>query len=128
MMSGGCPSQLVWTMTWTSEVSGRGSGGTGPSARIPASTRPRTPAKTRKRLCAHHSMIREIMALHPSRRVHGEMLGGERPPLPANRNGHLPGAAGLETALALVPSAPLIGGLDRRVHPRHAHGRHRPHG
>src|SRR5467141_707121 len=47
-------------ITCTSEMSGRASSGTCPMDQIPASVSRSTPVKTRKRLWAHHSMIREI--------------------------------------------------------------------
>src|SRR5438132_1586726 len=60
-------------ITCTSEMSGRASRGIWRIDQIPASVSRSTPVKTRKRLCAHHSMIREI-TLHTSRGIHGSRL------------------------------------------------------
>src|SRR5258708_39296579 len=91
MMLGGSPSQLVWMITWTSEMSGSASSGMCPMAQMPAITNSNTPVKTRNRLRAHHSIVR-LITLHASRRIEREVFahydlsvlsGGCRFPPPA---------------------------------------------
>src|SRR5512135_2087155 len=126
MMSGGWPGQLVWMMTWTSEISGKASSGMFRIEKIPASTSRRIPVKTRKRLRAHHSIHREI-TLHSSFCVHRELLGGHGLAVLLRHDRRLPGAAILQVAAAFVQAAALVFELDHGAHRRHAHGGHGGH-
>src|SRR5581483_3894593 len=65
MMLGGSPSQFVWTMTCTSEMSGRASSGMRLIDQMPANTSRATPVNTRKRFRAHHSIVRLITYMPP---------------------------------------------------------------
>src|SRR5947208_2137525 len=58
-MLGGSPSQLVWMITCTSEMSGSASSGIWLMDQIPARVSRTTPVKIKKRFCAQHSIIRE---------------------------------------------------------------------
>src|SRR5882672_1115424 len=101
MMPGGWPSQLVWMMTCTSDMSGSASRGIWPSDQIPASTTASVPEKTRKRLLAHHSMIREII-LHTSRGIDGKLPADNDASVLLSGHGNLPCAAGAQIDIAFI--------------------------
>src|SRR5579859_4688680 len=113
-------------MTCTSEMSGRASRGIRCMDQMPASVRTETPAKTTKRLCSHHSIIREIM-LHPSFGIESEMPGADHAPVLLRSERYLPGAAGTKLARAFIHAAALVGEIDAGLHRRHAHRRHGRH-
>src|SRR6266576_3830603 len=110
-------------ITCTSEMSGSASSGMWPIDQIPASVRRSTPVKTRKRLCAHNSMIREI-TLHTSRGVNGELLVSDGLSVLLRADGDLPRSARAEITLAFVHSATFIAGSDDSLHCSHPHRGH----
>src|SRR5579859_3635254 len=126
MMLGGCPSQFVWMITCTSEMSGSASSGMLLMDHIPASTMATVPVKTRKRLFAHHSMIREIMS-HASRGVHRQLLVHDGAAILLCGDRDLPCPAGAEFAVAFVQTGVFIGAVDHSFHRRHSHRRHGRH-
>src|ERR1700674_6075231 len=89
-------------------MSGSASSGMRPRDQMPAATSRSTPAKTRKRLAAHHSMVRWITS-HPSRCIERELPAGDDLAVLARHHVDLPGAAPGELALALVDAAALLG-------------------
>src|SRR5215475_1102934 len=108
MRLGGCPAQLVWTMTCTSEISGSASKGIFRRDQIPASTSSSVATKTRKRFPAHQSIQRAI-TLHPSRGVQAELLCRDRLPVLLCEDGHLPRSTAIELGGALVDSVSFVG-------------------
>src|SRR5260370_11511798 len=124
MTFGGRPGQGVCTMTCTSEMSGNASSGIRCSDQIPASNRNRTPANTRNRFRAHHSMRREIIALHPSRCSDVHTLGQQELAALLRADCDLPCTARAEIQLSRVGSISLIVQLGRSIHLCHAHFRH----
>src|SRR5437867_10582222 len=108
-------------ITCTSEISGRASSGIWPMDQIPASVSSNTPVKTRNRLCAHHSMIREIM-IHTPRGIQCHLLAGNRLPILLRADAHLPSAAGAEVTFSFVHSAAFVGSVDYSFHRGHSHG------
>src|SRR5579872_95182 len=110
-------------ITCTSDMSGRASSGMLLSDQIPASTTTRVPEKTRKRLFAHHSMIREIMS-HTSCGIDGQLLAKNGAPVLLSGHGDLPGACGAKIHAALIQTVALVGTLDGRLHGAHPHCRH----
>src|SRR5438128_7319748 len=126
MMLGGSPSQLVWIMTWTSEMSGRASSGIRFIDQMPSITSRNVPVNTRKRLCAHQSMIQPI-TLHASCRVHSDLLVGDRGSMLARGNRYLPGSAGTQIPFAFVKSVTLVRQIDGSFHGGHSHCGHGSH-
>src|SRR5215831_8631050 len=126
MRPGGCPAQLVWTMTCTSEISGSASKGMFRNDQIPASTSRSVATKTRKRFSAHQSIQRAI-TLHPSRGVQTELFRGDGLAVLFRDDGNLPCTSALELGGALVDSVPFVGKSDRGTHRGHAHCRHSGH-
>src|SRR6516165_2279161 len=126
MRLGGWPTQLVCTMTCTSEISGSASKGMFRSDQIPASTSRRVATKTRKRFSAHQSIQRAI-TLHPSRGVQAELFRGNGLAVLFRDDGDLPCTSALELGGALVDSVPFVGKSDRGTHRGHAHCRHSGH-
>src|SRR6266436_4614005 len=126
MMLGGSPSQLVWMITWTSEMSGSASSGMWPMAQIPAITNSNTPVKTRNRLRAHHSMTR-LITLHSSRRIECEVFAHDYLSVLSARDRHLPRAARSQIAAAFIEAASLVTRMDRRFHGSHSHLLHSWH-
>src|ERR1700730_4875366 len=126
MMLGGSPAQGVWTITSTSEMSGRASSGIWRKAQIPASTSSRVPVKTRKRFRAHQSIHRAITS-HPSCGIHAQLLTGDGLTVLFCEDCDLPGSAASQLARPLIESVALVVERDRRPHSRHAHCRHCRH-
>src|SRR5262245_55926678 len=126
MMLGGSPSQLVWTMTSTSEISGSASSGMCPSDQIPAMTRSNVPVKTRNRLRAHHSII-QLITLHPSGGVDGKLPAGDHDAVLTGCDRHLPSSARTEVAFTCVEAISFVAKVDTRVHGCHSHSRHGRH-
>src|SRR5437016_398020 len=106
-MFGGWPSQLVWIITCTSDMSGRASNGMLFMDQSPASTTARVPAKTRKRFSAHHSMIREIMS-HASRCIYAQLFAGKGTSVLLGCDGYLPCSSRLEFSAAFVNSVAFV--------------------
>src|ERR1700733_15511304 len=123
MMSGGCPIQLVCTMTCTSEMSGSASRGTCFSDQMPVSVSRRTKVKTRKGLRAQRSMILESMS-HPSFGVDAQLFGGNRLSVLPDSNGDLPCSAGAEITLTFIQACTFLREAGSHVHCSHAHSRH----
>src|SRR5712691_6232037 len=90
IISGGSPSQLVWMITCTSEMSGSASRGMRCIDQMPAMTSRNVAVKTRNRLRAHHSII-HVIKLHSSRGVKVELLAGNYAPVLADGNRDHPG-------------------------------------
>src|SRR5215472_2839120 len=126
MMLGGSPSQLVWTMTSTSEMSGSASSGIRPSDQIPAMTRSNVPVKTRNRLRAHHS-ITQLITLHPSGGVDGKLPAGDHDAVLTGCDRHLPSSARSEVGFTFVQAISLVAKIDTRLHGCHSHRRHGRH-
>src|SRR5215472_18742314 len=126
MRLGGWPTQLVCTMTCTSEISGSASKGMFRNDQIPASTSRRVATKTRKRFSAHQS-IQRVITLHPSRGVEAELFRGDRLAILFRDDSDLPRSAAVELAGALVDSIPFFGERDGSTHRSHAHCRHSGH-
>src|SRR5215470_10969519 len=112
MRLGGWPAQLVWTMTCTSEMSGRASKGMFRNDQIPASTSSSVATKTRKRFCAHQSIQRAI-TLHSSRGVQAELFRGNGLSVLFRNDGDLPGSTAIELGGGLVNSVSFVGQSDR---------------
>src|SRR5216684_1737717 len=123
MRLGGWPAHGVCTMTWTSEMSGKASSGIRRKDQIPESTSSSVPVNTRKRLCAHQSIQREI-TLHSSRGVHAELFAGDDLPVLLRKNRDLPRSPAVEFPWALIESVAFFGERNRRSHRGHAHCRH----
>src|SRR5580692_1606939 len=126
MMSGGCPIQLVCTMTCTSEMSGSASRGTCFSDQMPARVSRRTKVKTRKGLRAQRSMILESMS-DPSFGVDAQLFAGDRLSVLADSDGDLPCSTGAEITLAFILAITFLREPGGHIHCCHAHGRHRRH-
>src|SRR5215468_11174665 len=126
MRLGGWPTQLVCTMTCTSEISGSASKGMFRNDQIPVSTSRSVATKTRKRFWAHQSIQRAIM-LHPSGGVQAELFRSDRLAVLFRDDGDLPGASALELGGTLVDSVPFVGKSDRGAHRGHAHCGHSGH-
>src|SRR5579883_3097725 len=126
MMSGGCPTQLVCTMTCTSEMSGSASRGTCFRDQMPVRVSRRTQVKTRKRLRTQRSMILESMS-HPPFGVDVQLFGGNDLPALLGGDCHLPCSTGAEIDLTFIQAITFLCELCGRVHRCHAHCRHRRH-
>src|SRR5215472_16294324 len=126
MRLGGWPTQLVCTMTWTSEISGRASKGMFRSDQIPASTSRSVATKTRKRFSAHQSIQRAI-TLHPPCGVQAELLCSYRLSVLFRDDGDLPSSSAIELSRAFVISVSLVCENDRHTHGGHTHRRHCRH-
>src|SRR5882762_8931106 len=126
MMLGGDPSQLVWMMTCTSEISGRASSGMWPIDQMPAITNSKTPVNTRNRLRAHHSMVR-LITLHSSRRIECEVLAHDDLSVLSGRDGHLPRATGAQVTVAFIQTATFVTRMDNGFHGGHSHVCHGGH-
>src|SRR5579864_6754650 len=126
MMLGGCPAQGVWTITSTSEISGRASSGICRRDQIPARTSNSVPVKTRKRFRAHQSIHRAITS-HSSRGIHTQLLTSDGLPVLSCENRDLPSPAAPQLACALIESFALVAERDSRTHGGHAHRGHRWH-
>src|SRR5579883_3245633 len=113
-------------MTWTSEMSGRASSGMCPMDQIPAITRRNVPVNTKKRLCAHHSMI-QLITLHSSCSVHRELLARDHSAVLTGNDRNLPSPARAQLALAFIKAVALVGEIDAGLHRCHSHGGHRCH-
>src|SRR5690349_8223126 len=124
MMLGGSPAHGVWTITSTSEISGRASSGIWRKAQIPASTNSNVPVKTRKRFRAHQSINRAITS-HASCGIHAQLLRGDGLPILFREDGDLPGSATSKLTGTLVESVALVAEHDRSTHSGHPHLRHR---
>src|SRR5689334_11238357 len=98
-------------ITCTSDMSGRASSGMLLSDQMPASTTATVPEKTRNRLLAHHSMIREIMS-HASCGIHRQLLADNGAAILLARHGDLPRAAGAEFYGAFVHTVAPVSTLD----------------
>src|SRR6266581_6348493 len=125
-MLGGWPSHMVWTITCTSEISGRASKGTRRRDQIPASTSSSVPVKTRKRFRAHQSIHRAI-TLHTPRGVHAQLLGRDELAILFCEDGDLPGSAAFKLSRTFIEPVALVAESDRCTHRCHAHRRHRRH-
>src|SRR6266849_1519719 len=101
MRLGGRPTQGVWIITSTSEMSGNASRGIWRRAQIPVSTSRTVPMKTRKRFCAQQSIHREI-TLHASRGIHAQLLGRDDFPILFCEDG------GLQCSADIKLSRPFI--------------------
>src|SRR5262249_30703249 len=123
MRPGGCPAQLVWTMTCTSEISGSASKGMFRNDQIPASTSRSVATKTRKRFSAHQSIQRAI-TLHPSRGVQTELFCCDRLPVLFREDGDLPSSSAVQLGRALVHSVSFFGEREWGAHGRHTHRWH----
>src|SRR5438046_9190908 len=126
MMFGGSPSQGVWIMTCTSEISGRASTGIWRRDQIPVSTSKKVPVKTRNRLRAHQSIQRAIM-LHPPFGIHVQLLAAEHLPVFLVHDRHLPAAPALKLCRTLVRASSLVVEVGEHAHRAHAHRRHGRH-
>src|SRR5258708_155155 len=93
---------------------------------MPASTSMSVPVKTRKRLRAHHS-IHAASMLHPSRRVHAELLRGNRLAVLRCSDGDLPGSAARELAWTFIEAVALVRTFHVGAHRRHSHRGHCQH-
>src|SRR5215469_1582104 len=123
MRLGGCPAQLVCTMTCTSEISGSASKGMFRSDQIPASTSISVVTKTRNRFFAHQSIQRAI-TLHSPRGIQAEVFRGDGLPVLFRDDGNLPRSTAMELAVAFVDSVPLVGESEWHTHGSHSHCRH----
>src|ERR1700678_920914 len=97
-----------------------------PIAQIPANTNNNTPVKTRKRLRAHHSMVR-LITLHSSRRIEREVLAHDDLSVSSGGDRYLPCAARSQLAGAFVHAAALVTRLDHGFHGSHPHLLHCRH-
>src|SRR5438477_10925598 len=126
MMLGGSPIHIVWTITWTSEMSGRASRGTRCKDHMPAKTSRKVPVKTRKRLRAHQSIQRAIM-LHSPFRAHRQLLAHKGLPVLLRDDSDLPGTTAFELALTFIVAGTFVAQLADSAHRGHPHGRHSRH-
>src|SRR5216683_1244824 len=127
MRLGGWPAHGVCTMTWTSEMSGKASSGIRRKDQIPESTSSSVPVNTRKRLCAHQSIQREI-TLHASRGVHAELFAGDDLSVLSRKNRDLPRSAAVELPWTLIEPIFFFSERNLRSHCSHTHRGHGGHG
>src|SRR5215469_18657650 len=107
MRLGGCPAQLVCTITCTSEMSGSASNGMFRSDQIPASTSSSVATKIRKRFFAHQS-IQRVITLHSPRDVYAQLFRGHGLPVLFRHDSDLPRSAAVELYGGFVNSAPFF--------------------
>src|SRR6266699_3400456 len=113
-------------MTSTSEISGKASSGILRSDQIPASTSRSVPVKTRNRLRAHQSIHRAI-TLHSPRRVHAQLLAGNRLPVFLRHDCCLPRSAASKLAGTFVDTVAFVAEINWTPHLRHTPLRNRSH-
>src|ERR1700730_2630506 len=94
---------------------------------IPASTSSSVPVNTRKRICAHQTIQREI-TLHSSRGIHAELFAGDDLPVLLGKNRDLPRSPAVEFPRTLIESVAFFGESNLRSHCGHGHRRHGRHG
>src|SRR5712671_57881 len=107
-------------------MSGSASSGMCPTAQIPAITNSNTPVKTRKRLRAHHSMIR-LITLHSSRRIEREVLAHDYLSVSSGRDCYLPRTTRSQATPTFIKAAALVTRIDHRFHCGHSHPLHGRH-